>query len=185
MTTLKQLQMLFSTEERLRILSVILEGKEINIPAIAKITKTNKGLVSRYCSSLVVLGILKKINSKYKLDISSPITRAVKVLLNISKLKIPMPKWVDRMGVYGSFSKGTNTEESDVDIWVIPKRGVQQAEIGELETKLSKRLENEVHILLLTEERIERLKKEDKPFFYSLVFGSFILKGDTLEEAKL
>ena len=181
MATLRDLQAVFSTEERLRILSSLLEGGKINIPAIARETRTSKGLVSRYGTLLASLGMLTKAHSRYSLNISSPLTRAVKILLNISRLAAPFPPWVGSMGLYGSLSKGADTLESDIDLWVVPRGSATQAAVAELEERLGKRLGKEAHILLLTRERLERLKQEDKLFYHSLAFGSFVLKGDSLE----
>jgi hypothetical protein len=47
---------------------------------------------------------------------------------------------------------------------------------------LSQQADSEVNLLVLTPEKLERLKKEDTPFYNSLVMSSVTLKGESLEE---
>lgn len=53
--------------------------------------------------------------------------------------------------------------------------------VARISNEIRRVLGRNVQILVLTPERIERLKKEDPIFYYSLVFGSIILFGDGIE----
>jgi len=47
---------------------------------------------------------------------------------------------------------------------------------------LSQQADSEVNLLVLTPEKLERLTREDKPFYNSLVMSSVTLIGESLEE---
>ena len=47
---------------------------------------------------------------------------------------------------------------------------------------MSQQAEGEVNLLVLTPEKLEWLKREDKPFYNSLILNSVTLIGEALEE---
>ncbi|MBS7643816.1 nucleotidyltransferase domain-containing protein [Candidatus Bathyarchaeota archaeon] len=81
----------------------------------------------------------------------------------------------------GSWAKGTNDEESDVDLWIKVRNHVDEVKIARIMAELTKELGREVNILVLDSERVKGLKEEDPIFYYSLVFGSFTLWGENVE----
>jgi predicted nucleotidyltransferase len=83
------------------------------------------------------------------------------------------------VGLYGSCVKGTNIEDSDIDLWVKIKK-VKEEELSKLTNEL-KRKDERIKPLFLTKEKIEVFKKEDIVFYYSLVFGSITLYGEEIE----
>ena len=54
--------------------------------------------------------------------------------------------------------------------------------MARLQKDLSLQSDCEVNLLVLTPEKLEMLKKDDTPFYNSLVMGSVTLKGEPLEE---
>jgi predicted nucleotidyltransferase len=78
--------------------------------------------------------------------------------------------------LYGSCAKGTNTESSDVDLWVKVKEA-KRDHIVELMTELRSKIKN-VKVLVLDDERIASLKKKTLYFtiHYVLVQSSFMVK---------
>jgi hypothetical protein len=54
--------------------------------------------------------------------------------------------------------------------------------LARLHKDLSQQAEGEVNLLVLTPEKLERLKREDKPFYNSLILNSVTLIGEALEE---
>jgi hypothetical protein len=54
--------------------------------------------------------------------------------------------------------------------------------LARLQKDLSLQSDSEVNLLVLTPEKLERLKKDDTPFYNSLVMSSVALKGEPLEE---
>lgn len=173
------MESIFSTKERLKILKVVIFNKEpISVNVIAAQLKLSKGLVSKYFEVLLKEGIAKKSNGKY-IIVDSSITKAVKILLNITGIDAEIFKkfdFVEAVGLYGSCAKGENTDDSDVDLWIKIK-GVSDEKAASLTTLLSKKIKN-VKPLFLTAEKIEKMQKDDALFYHSLSFGSIILYGE-------
>jgi predicted nucleotidyltransferase len=79
-------------------------------------------------------------------------------------------------GLYGSCARGENNEESDVDLWIRIK-DVEETKAASLTAEIGKKIKNS-KVLLLSEKKIDKIKKEDTMFYHSLAFGSIILYGD-------
>ena len=170
---------IFSTKERIKILkAVIFSDQPISVNVIAARLKISKGLVSKYLDVLLRKGIAKKSNGKY-LIVDSLITKATKILLNITGIDAGIFKkfdFLEAVGLYGSCAKGENTDESDVDIWVKVK-DVSDEKAASLTAVMNKKIKN-VKPLFLTTKKIEKMKKDDELFYHSLSFGSIMLYGD-------
>lgn len=170
---------IFSTRERIRILdTVIYKRDSISVNSIANQLKLSKGLVSKYFDILVKEGIAKKTNGKFVINNSS-FTKAIRMLFNINTINTKCFKkypFIKSAGLYGSCAKGENTEDSDVDLWIKIEETSEERQ-ATLTSELNKAIKN-VKILLLTDKKIEKLKKEDTLFYHSLVFSSIIIYGD-------
>ncbi len=158
--------------------AVIFRTDSISVNNIASQLRLSKGLVSKYFQILLKQKILKK--EKGKLVVSeTPLVRAIKILLNVKGIgagifsKYP---FVTAVGLYGSCAKGENNEESDVDLWIRIK-DVEETKAASLTAEISKKIKN-AKILLLSDKRLEKIRKEDTMFYHSLAFGSIILYGD-------
>ena len=81
--------------------------------------------------------------------------------------------------VAGSCAKGSNTEASDIDVWILVE-GASERGLAELTRKL-KAMDERIKPLYLTQDRIGALKKEDLTFYYSIYFGSIDIFGDKNE----
>ncbi|HEY4695586.1 MAG TPA: nucleotidyltransferase domain-containing protein, partial [Candidatus Hydromicrobium sp.] len=139
--------------------------------------KVSKGLVSKYLDVLSKEGISKRSNGKYMI-VDSAITRGIRILINLVNIDSKIFKkfdFVEAVGLYGSCTKGENTEDSDVDIWIKIKE-VGDEKTASLTAEMNRKIRN-VKPLFLTTKKIERMKKEDKLFYHSLSFGSIILYG--------
>jgi predicted nucleotidyltransferase len=157
-------------------------NKPIKVTEVAKNVGASKGSVSLTLKKLTKEGIVRDLH----VDISDPRVRAMKIMINvqgivskgiISKLK----KYTSGAGLYGSWANGTNTEDSDVDIWIKPKKSFKQALLGKLSGEISAALGAEVQLLVLSKERIENLKKDNVVFYHSLLFSSMQLYGEGIE----
>ena len=170
---------LFSTSQRIKILeAVIFRTGSVSVNNIASQLGVSKGLVSKYFQILLIQKILKK--GKGGLVVSdSPLVRAVKILLNVRNIdtgifsKYP---FVTAVGLYGSCARGENTEDSDVDLWVRVK-DVEETKMASLTATINRKIKN-AKILLLSDKRLEKIRKEDTMFYHSLAFGSITLYGD-------
>ena len=167
-----------------RIIAYVLErpGAPIKVTAIANALKVNKGSVSLTIKKLEAIKVVKN----KMVDLSTPLTRVLKILVIVTS--ITDAKAIDMIneyaiaaGLYGSSAKGTNTEESDIDIWIRPKQGTSQLKVAELSRTLSTMLNKRVQIAVVNEKRLAAIKEENPNFYYALVFGSIVLLGEGIE----
>jgi len=113
-------------------------------------------------------------------------TKSLRLLLNLSLLDFIDFKrypFIKSAGVYGSFSKGTNVEESDIDMWVLVDE-YKEEELARFMSDLRKRLGN-VKSIYLTPNKIKALKEQDTIFYHALVFGSIVIYGDLYHITKV
>lgn len=173
---------LFKTEERVEILYYVLYHNLSSVTEISRETGVSKGLVSRFLDYLRNKGLLERQGRKYYPKGSAK-EREIKVLLNLDKIDLDQRdlNWADAIGIYGSWASGTNTSESDFDIWVKIEKYPSEKKINQLNKDLRNMTETEVNMLILTPEKLETLKNTDKPFYNSLLRNSIILKGESLE----
>ena len=174
------LSALFRTGERITLLRAALNVPTCTVQQITSKTGLSKGLVSPYLVLLSREGLLKKNERTYQLKFSS-LTVAIKRLLNIEQITAvsKKPAWASGFGMYGSWAEGTNTEESDIDLWVYVKTLPTGIMVAELERDISRALSAEVHVLVLNREKIAGMKDTDEPFYRSFVKQSITLEGDS------
>jgi len=177
---------LVSTEERIRILAYALERHRVGVEETARATGLSKGLVSKTLHLLVKYGMAKKSGRGFTV-LSVPRTRELKRFINfiwLSKKLEPLKSgWVIALGVYGSFATGENTPESDLDVWVFVERP-SIARSASLKREIEKSTGREVDLLVLTPERVRKLRTNDPVFYYSLAYGSMIIWGENLERIR-
>lgn len=173
---------LFKTQKRVEILNYVLYANNSSVTEISRETKVSKGLVSRFMKYLENSGLIEKSGRTYHPKDNEK-TRAIKILLNLEKIDLDLDNldWADSVGIYGSWASGENTFESDFDVWVFINKYPSEYKIGKLNKNLRTLANTEVNMLILTPEKLERLKKTDKPFYNSLIKNSIILKGESLE----
>lgn len=173
---------LFSTPERVKILRHILyKTEQFGVNKIARELKLSKGLISKFFDILSKESVLKKINSKFRMQDNLKV-KAVKLLLNLTGFNSEIfkrYKFVRSAGLYGSFVKGENTMESDIDLWVLIEKA-REENVAKLTSEL-KRTYGNIKPLYLTREKLAVLKKEDTVFYYSIVFGSITIYGEKIE----
>jgi len=80
--------------------------------------------------------------------------------------------------MYGSWADGTNTDESDLDLFLFSEVLPSGIMVAELERDISRALNVEVHVLVLTREKITGMRKSDEPFYQSFIKQSITLEGD-------
>lgn len=173
------LENLFSTKERIRILETVLfQTGRLSVNQVAAVLKLSKGLVSKYLDILVREGVAKKSGMKFVVDHAAPLVKGSKLFLNLCRIDTRLFQkypFVKAVGLYGSCARGENLEDSDVDLWIRVSE-TNADEEARLAAGLRKRIKN-VRPILLSPEKIKRLKKEDELFYHSLSFGSIHLYG--------
>ena len=174
---------LFKTEERARILRYVMFRSAFSVAEVSRATGVTKGLVSRYLRLLEEYGLLQKEGREYSPHDGAH-SRAIKLLLNLEKIEISTLSLGSArgLGLYGSWARGTNHQESDLDVWIRADSLPPESDLARLQRDLSQQSESEVNLLVLTPEKLEKLKREDLPFYNSLVFNSVTLIGESLEE---
>lgn len=177
---------LLSTEERIKILEDILyKEKLLGVSEVAERLNLSKGLVSMFFDILVEETILRKTGIKFEV-LKNIDVAALKILLNLNSFDTSVLKkfeFVKGVGLYGSFVKGENTEESDIDIYVLIE-DTRDENLAKL-TKELKRKDAKINPLYLTEDKLRILKKEDTVFYHSLIFGSINIYGKGIEAIEL
>lgn len=178
------LETLLSTKERIKILRhVIFETGPLSVNRVASEVKLSKGLVSKYFDSLAKEGVLKKSGSKLLVENGVP-SKALRILLNLDIFDSTFFRkysFVRSVGIYGSMAKGTNTEESDIDMWLLVE-AADEERLAHLTSGMKKTF-GDVKPLYLTKEKLRLLKKNDFVFYCSLMFGSITVYGEGIEEA--
>ena len=174
---------LFKTEERACILRYVMFRSSFRVAEVSRATGVTKGLVSRYLRLLETHGLLQKEGREYSSqDVAH--SRAIKLLLNLERIDLSALSLgsAKGLGLYGSWAMGTNHQESDLDVWIRADSLPPESDLARLQKNLSQQADNEVNLLVLTPEKLERLKREDKPFYNSLFMNSVTLIGESLEE---
>ena len=174
---------LFKTEERARILGYVMFRNSFRVAEVSRATGVTKGLVSRYLRLLVERGLLQKEGRKYSSHDGAH-SRAIRLLLNLERIDLSALSlgFARGLGLYGSWARGTNDRESDLDVWIKVDSLPEQAVLARLQRDLSLQTGSEVNLLVLTPGKLERLKIVDTSFYNSLVMGFVTLKGEGLEE---
>lgn len=174
---------LFSTKERVKIMGFVLyETEPLKVNRVASVLKLSKGLISKFFSILKKEGVLSKKGNNIFIRENTGV-KAVKILLNLNSFDTNLFRrypFAKSAGIYGSYVKGENTKDSDIDIWILIEKA-KEDDLARLTNEL-KRIYRNIKPLYLTKEKINLLKKQDSLFYNSLVFGSITLFGENLEQ---
>ncbi|MDE1874269.1 MAG: nucleotidyltransferase domain-containing protein [Candidatus Micrarchaeota archaeon] len=170
-----------------RVLTYILDRPtaRVRVSRIAEKVGASKGHVSEVISGLKREGIIRK----DMVDLKNPYVRSLKIAINVNKISrggiIPILKTLnpEGAGLYGSWANGTNTEESDIDMWVKTEDAVSALKKAELRSRIGKILGVEPQIIMLGEEQIKKLKDGNEVFYFSLLMGSIVLFGENVGRA--
>ncbi|MEA2035273.1 MAG: nucleotidyltransferase domain-containing protein [Euryarchaeota archaeon] len=180
----KALSEILKTSDRIFILRYVAVNSSFTATDVVNATGKSKGLVSRYLHLLLELNYILADGRKY-FWIENAETKALKRLLNIRFLSsiIFLPDWAGGIGIYGSFADGTNSAKSDLDVWVYVDSYSSDLELksARLEKSLGKETGVETNILILTSEKLSRLKEDDNPFYFSLMKSTITLEGVSIE----
>jgi predicted nucleotidyltransferase len=178
---------LFSSREREKIMIFLLDNpsKSHRVREVAKLLGVSVGGVSNYFSRLTKAGIVKRKKNVFILNAENPLTRSVKIVMNISRLTVaPLKKipGIEGIGLYGSWASGTNNENSDIDVWIKTKKRVSEEMIAKVSAALNRKMKRNVQLIVIDPEKNKLLAKNDPIFYHSLVFGSLVLYGRSIED---
>ena len=110
--------------------------------------------------------------------------KATRLLLNVEKMDLfALSLGSSRgLGLYGSWARGTNHLDSDLDVWIRADSLHSESELARLQRDFGLQAETEVNLLVLTPEKLERLTRDYIPFYNSLIYNSMTLRGEPIEE---
>jgi len=128
--------------------------KSFTVNQVSNETGITKGLVSRYLKYVHGVGLFIKTKNLYK-PIDCAHNRALRSLLNLNKINVKSldVDWTTGIGIFGSWAEGTNTYESDLDIWVKVDAYPAEYQMARLQRDISAMAGVEVNMLVLTPEK--------------------------------
>jgi len=152
-------------------------SKEFHLRALARLMKWGPGRVERNIEDYIKAGIIVKeqtdLINKYKANTDSNLFKSLKlvytldVLLEASEELEKKLLYPEAIVLFGSASKGEDTEKGDIDLCVIGSE--KQVDVKNMEKQLSRK----VHIVFLQPNEVAKAKKE---FLNNLING-IVLKG--------
>ncbi|MCX6665149.1 MAG: nucleotidyltransferase domain-containing protein [Euryarchaeota archaeon] len=174
------LSKIFSSNKRIQVLEHVLYQDTATVSTVVKELSLSKGFVSEFLHLLYQNNILEK-NKGYHLT-NTPLTKAIKILLNVNKIKLSKIKkpYMKGIGLYGSWANGSNTMKSDLDLWIKTEKYPDEKELAYLSKNLREMTHSDIQLLVLTPQKLEQIKK-DTPFYISLRYNSLLLWGEPIE----
>jgi len=176
---------LYQKIKQLTVLKLFLENPHDSyyLRESARLLKMDPMTVKRALSLFVADRILLKTEDKnqilYKANIESPAFRHLKISYNISwlqkkrvtKFLIHHMNTVTSIVLFGSYSKGENDSESDVDILTISLS--QNTPVAEI----SKLLNRDVNLINFTPAQWSQQAKTNKAFYLDVILDGIVLYG--------
>lgn len=157
--------------------------KSFHLRELARILNTSPSTISKSANELVSKDILKSESSRgfklYKANTENPNFKEAKILYNITHLresglliflteKLNYPKTII---LFGSFRKGDNIPESDIDIF-IETSSKKELNLEEYERKLGRK----IHLFQLSPNEIQNMKIKNKELLNNIING-IVLDG--------
>ncbi len=171
------------TKKNLNIIDLI-SKKSLCIREIAEKLKCAPSTVHKATVLFKKNNLIKEKKEKNKIIIlpnnNSVLFKKIKSLLNISSIikakSYKSLKKIGSVGVYGSFAKGTDDLNSDVDLWVYTQRSL--INIRSIITNLEKDIDRRINVIIINEKKLKKIKKEDPEFYTQLKFTSTKLENE-------
>ncbi len=175
---------LLSSEGRKKLLRLIFgnPAERVGVRAAARECGLSPASVSLFMKALGEEGILREGMP----DFENPEVRALKILFNAERLH-PAFKYLERnfgvkgMGMYGSWTHGTNVEGEELDAWVLMAKVPEEGEARRLGVELAAIADvPAANVVFLTRERVEEIRGK-KSMLYSALFNSFRIGGEGID----
>ena len=170
---------LFSTKEREEILGYLLAhpSEEITMRGLARKLSLSASQIHKYVGILKKAGLFEQNRLK-----ETPLTSALRLLWNLKRiggagivaiLRRRFGK-VAGIGMYGSWASGTNTEGSDLDLWVKTEIKPKDIGIAQARKELESKLGVPVDIVIATPKGLEHFREKSDAFYFSLYNGKLL-----------
>ena len=176
---------LYQKIKQLRVLKLFLKNPHASyyLRESARLLHMDPMTVKRALTVLVADGLLLRTQEKnqilYKANIENPAFRYLKIAYNLSWLhKKRVPEFlihhmntVTSILLFGSYAKGENDEESDVDILVISlSKTTPTAELTNV-------LKHDVNLISFTPAQWSQQAKTNKAFYLDIILEGIVLFG--------
>ena len=165
----KKLNLFSKTEMKLLVFLSTKNG-ELYERQIAKESGVSVGSVNTILKSFEKIGLVEKIRKGrmlfYRRNDVNPLLRQFKVFISVNNIMplieklSPLSK---RIILFGSCSEGTNSEESDTDLFVLSSK---KEEIRRILDKYPR-----VQTIILSSVEYVKLKEKDKPLYDRIIKG--------------
>ena len=156
---------------------------------IGKMLGKKPGVFQRTLNRLAEEGLLRseyraharyfQVNIKYPLysEIKKIIAKTVGVEGTLREL-LGRIKNIKLAVLYGSFAKGKERQNSDIDLLIVGNSGVEDQLMKEL-PRLEKQLQREVNYKLYSKTEYQQKKSQDDPFLHEVLTDQkIVLKGN-------
>lgn len=107
----------------------------------------------------------------YSIDLDNPLARQIKVMFSIEEIYALVKRIRDhseRIVLFGSSSEGTDTGDSDIDIFVVSK---DRSRIMEIISRFNKENERQVSPIIRTMSQYLGIRNKDKAFSENISRG--------------
>lgn len=176
---------LYQKITQLKVLSLFLENPHSSyyLRESARMLNMDPMTVKRALNLLVNDDLLIRTEEKnrtlYKANVENPALRHIKISYNLSELReknlvdfiLNKMKSVSSIMLFGSFAKGANDNESDVDILIISLSKDKPT------AKLAKHLERDVNLVNFTPAQWSNQTKDNKAFYLDVITDGILLYG--------
>ena len=110
----------------------------------------------------------------------SPLYIKIKSLINISTILkskgYPSLSKAGVIGIYGSYAKGTDDPNSDIDMLILSDK--KEMKVQEIIRALGKELGKNINPLIITPNKLQTLEMNDPEFYSRIKFGLIELNGE-------
>lgn len=171
------------TKKNIEVLKLISE-KDLHIREIAQELKISPGKVHQSIKLFKKNKMITEQKTKNMIIIkpnkTNQLFKKIKLLVNMASLmqnrNFKDLQKIGSIGVYGSFSKGEDDKDSDIDLWIYTEKNMLS--IQSAVRKLEKDMKRKVNLLILNRKKIQDLQKNDYEFYIRLKLTSIQFEGD-------
>lgn len=145
---------------------------------ISKETEISAGAVSQSLRNLeknsIILCKAKGKEKYYSVDFDNPIIKYFKISFNlysICRLIVELKPFSEKIILYGSYANGLNSEDSDIDLFILSP---DKTKIKEILGKYKNKICNKLSAVLVTAPEYNLLKNKDRPLYDEINEGMIL-----------
>ena len=154
----------------------------LHVRKVAEKAKVSTGSASTTLRALESSGLLtveEKGNMKfYRINLTDPRARQLKVLFNVYRLKPladRLKNETDRVILFGSAADGTDSIESDVDIFILTQ---DETVVKEILRKFQREYDRPLSPIIMSANNYARLRRRDTSLYQNIARGRVLWERD-------